>query len=147
MSGQPAARAEQTLHASCVALDAQRAVLILGASGAGKSSLALRLMALGCALVADDRVHLMAAEGAVWATAPAPLLGKIEARGAGLLAAEALPRARIALVVDLAQEESERLPPERQYVICGEALPLILRLHSAVIDAAILQYLKGGRVA
>ena len=45
------------LHASAVALDG-RGALLLGASGAGKSGLALRLMALGARLVADDRVLL-----------------------------------------------------------------------------------------
>jgi len=45
---------ENVLHASCVCLEG-RAVLIRGASGSGKSGLALQLIALGAALVADDR--------------------------------------------------------------------------------------------
>ena len=48
---------ETIVHASCVARDG-RAVLIRGASGSGKSGLALQLMALGAGLVADDRTRL-----------------------------------------------------------------------------------------
>ncbi|MEY3906493.1 MAG: hypothetical protein RIR59_1316, partial [Pseudomonadota bacterium] len=41
------------LHGTCIAIKDQ-GVLILGASGAGKSDLALRLIDRGAALVGDD---------------------------------------------------------------------------------------------
>jgi HPr kinase/phosphorylase len=44
----------QLVHGSVVSL-AGRGMLILGASGSGKSALALRLIGRGAALVADDR--------------------------------------------------------------------------------------------
>ncbi|MEO1532556.1 MAG: serine kinase, partial [Pseudomonadota bacterium] len=50
------------LHASAVALG-ERGLLILGPSGAGKTRLALELVALGAELVADDRVIVEAHEG------------------------------------------------------------------------------------
>ena len=81
------------LHASAVALTPAAGVLILGPSGVGKSSLALRLMALGARLVADDGVALTVQAGALIARAPAPIAGLIEARGAGILHAEALAQA------------------------------------------------------
>ena len=68
----------KTVHASCVACDGA-GVLILGASGAGKSGLALNLMALGAALVADDRVVLSREGDVVLAACPLPLRGLIEA--------------------------------------------------------------------
>jgi len=43
-------------HASCVDFDG-KGVLILGASGSGKSSLALACMSLGARLVGDDYVE------------------------------------------------------------------------------------------
>ncbi|PIY73077.1 MAG: serine kinase, partial [Rhodobacterales bacterium CG_4_10_14_0_8_um_filter_70_9] len=76
------------IHASCVAwavAGKARGLLILGASGAGKSALALELIALGAALVADDQVALRRVGEAVVAAPPPPLAGLIEARGLGLL--------------------------------------------------------------
>ncbi|MEZ5685788.1 MAG: serine kinase [Paracoccaceae bacterium] len=146
MSG-PARTAAFNIHASAVALDPGRGVLITGPSGAGKSALALELMALGAHLVADDRVDLWRDGDALMASAPAAIAGRIEARGVGILAAEAQERARIILVVDLAQEEAARLPPARVTEIGGVVLPLVLRVRSGHAAPAILQYLKGGRVA
>ncbi|MER5171664.1 serine kinase [Thioclava sp. GXIMD2076] len=135
------------LHASCVALDAQRAVLILGASGTGKSTLALKLMAIGGQLVADDRTDLTFRDGGLLARAPAAIRGRIEARGVGILAADVLEEAFISLVVDLDRTETERLPPLRNISLYGVSLPLVLRLQHGHLDAAIWQYLKAGRVA
>jgi len=142
-----AAPADANIHATAVALDPGRGVLILGPSGAGKSALALRLMALGATLVADDRVELRLGDGGLIASAPAVLHGLIEARGAGILRATALASARIALVVDLGAPETERLPPMRHREILGVPLPLVLRLQDGHLEAAILQWLRGGRQA
>ncbi len=136
-----------TIHATAAALGPERGVLILGPSGAGKSSLALRLMGLGADLVADDRVALQAEAGALWARAPATLFGQIEARGAGILRANALPQARIVLVLDLGRDETDRLPPRREITFLGVTLPLVLRLQHGHLEAVILQWLKGGREA
>lgn len=143
-AGRDEARRPLVLHASCVALSGS-GVLILGAAGRGKSALALQLMALGCDLVSDDRTAVVAAGGKLIAAAPARIRGLIEARGVGILAADAIAAARLALVVDLDQEETDRLPPPRRHVMLGVALPLLHRIESAHFPAAILQYLKAGR--
>ena len=145
MNGNPATATNH--HATAVALDDARGVLILGRSGAGKSALALQLMALGAHLVSDDRVDLELRDGVPWASAPAAIHGRIEARGIGLLAATPLDAARLTLVVDLDRPETERLPPLHQTEILGVALPLVLFSARSYFPAAILQYLKGGRVA
>ena len=132
-------------HASCVALSG-RGVLILGAAGSGKSALALQLMALGAALVADDRTQIGLAGGWPMARAPAALRGLIEARGFGLLAADHAAAARIVLAVDLDRTETERLPPERALDLLGQPVPLFHKFEGAHFPAAILQYLKGGKV-
>ncbi len=61
-----------SVHASAVKVG-DRAVLIRGASGAGKSRLAFDLILAGRAgqipeavLVGDDRVHLRASQGQLW---------------------------------------------------------------------------------
>lgn len=134
------------LHAGCVCL-AGRGVLILGPSGSGKSGLALQLMALGCDLVSDDRTAVAAREGVLVATAPEAIRGRIEARGVGLLVAEPVRVARVALAVDLGHLEAERLPPWRVHTVLGVDLPLLHRVESPYFAAAILQYLKAGRAA
>ena len=142
MSG--AAGTAQIVHASSVAFG-RRGVLILGASGRGKSTLALQLMGMGCALVSDDRTALAARDGVVVAASPKRIRGRIEARGVGILKADPLPVARIVLLVDLDETEERRLPPERMRDLLGVALPVVHRVESPHFPAAILQYLKAGR--
>ena len=135
----------QPVHASCVALGA-RGLLLLGASGSGKSGLALVLMAFGARLVADDRTLLTLRNGGLWATCPAPIRGKIEARGMGILAAEPQEGAWIAAAVDLDRNETERLPPPRSQVIQDNNIPLFLNGPGLHFAAGLIQYLKGERL-
>ncbi|MBL3594370.1 HPr kinase/phosphatase C-terminal domain-containing protein [Rhodovulum sulfidophilum] len=131
------------LHASTVA-HRGRAVLIRGASGAGKSALALQLMALRAELVADDRTILTRTGSGLLASAPEAIRGLIEARHVGLLRAEAVASAPVVLAVDLDSPETERLPPARVTEILGESLPLLRRVDRPYFAAAILQYLIAG---
>ncbi|WP_369011391.1 HPr kinase/phosphorylase, partial [Escherichia ruysiae] len=97
-------------HASCIP-HRERGLLILGPSGAGKSVLALQMMALGAALVADDRTVLRREGGRILADAPDSIRGRIEARGVGILHAAPHGPVELALAVDLARPEPDRLPP------------------------------------
>lgn len=124
------------------------AVLILGASGAGKSALALQLMALGLELVADDRVIVSRRDDTLWASVPDPIRGLIEARGVGLLQAQARAApVPLRLAIDLDATEVERLPPMRHLPLLDLALPLLHKVESPAFPAAIAQYLRGGRSA
>lgn len=134
------------LHASAVAIGG-RAVLILGPSGAGKSALALHLMALGAGLVADDRTEVTLHDGQPLATCPPAILGRIEARGIGILNARPAPPAPVVLVADLGRTETERLPPARDFDLLGCAVPLIFKVDAPHFPMAIVQYLKGGPAA
>lgn len=135
----------QTLHASAVGFDG-RAVLITGASGTGKSALALELIALGGVLVSDDRVVIDAREGGIWLSAPKPLAGRIEARGMGILQVPSAP-AWAAVAVDMETVETKRLPPERTKSLAGATLPLLRKVESRSFAAMLQVYLRGGRVA
>lgn len=132
------------VHGSCVALEGH-GVLIAGASGRGKSALALQLMALGAGLVADDRTCLWAGDGGVMADAPDTLRGRIEARGVGILNASAVGPVPLALWVDLDTDERDRLPPFRKRDVLGFAVPLLHTPSGPHFAAAILQYLRAGR--
>lgn len=133
-------------HASCVACG-KRAVLILGPSGSGKSELALRLMAYGCTLVADDQTELWEQEGQLLARSPSEISGKIEARGVGILNADHADEAVVVLVVDLTRTEKDRLPVDRTTEILGCKLPSSHKSEIGYFPEAILQYLKAGRFA
>lgn len=132
------------LHGTTVAIEG-RGILILGPSGAGKSSLALELMACGGQLVADDRTDLTRAGDGVLAGCPAPLLGRIEARGIGILRAAPCGPVRLSVVVDLGQPEPERLPVSRQTDLLGIMLPLVFGPYRPHLYAALRQLVLAGR--
>jgi len=132
---------EQVMHASCVAVGA-RAVLIRGASGRGKSGLALQLVAMGGVLVSDDRTRLWRAGEALMADAPDTIRGRIEARGVGILRVPPSGPTSVALLVDMDRTVSERLPPPAHETVMGVALSCIENVPSAHFPAAILLYLK-----
>lgn len=134
----------QILHASCVSV-AGKGLLILGRSGAGKSSLALQLMAFGAMLVADDRTEIWKEQGQIWAQCPIPLKGLIESRSIGLLASPALERVQIDLTVDLDQSEAERLPPFRHMSLLETRVALVHGKENPHLAPALLQYLRYGR--
>ena len=77
------------IHATAVAIG-EAGVLIRGAAGAGKSVLALALIAAAqqsgrfARLVADDRTGLSASAGRLVARPVPPLEGIVERRGLGL---------------------------------------------------------------
>ena len=111
----------ETVHASCVAIDG-RGVLLGGRSGAGKSDLALRLIDRGARLVADDYTLVSRRGGVLVASAPVTIAGRIEVRGIGIIAVDALAEAPIALVLDLVTELA-RMPDRATRRIAGVAVP------------------------
>ncbi len=116
------------IHASCVAIG-RKGVLLLGASGAGKSDLALRLIDEGARLVADDRTDLFVKNRALFARAPHSIAGLIEMRGVGIIAVPSLPEVKLALAVRVGRAGA-RLPEQRFYAPPGalaasRSVPLI----------------------
>ena len=134
-----------TAHASAV-LAGARALLIRGASGAGKSRLAREIIDAGRAgllpfarLVGDDRVHLQAAGGRLLVRPAAALAGLIEMRGIGIVRMPHEPAAVVGLVVDLGADAGRLPEPEgRQTEIEGVMLP---RLAVAEGNSALPQVL------
>ena len=113
------------IHASCVVIaragnafgaSPDAGVLLLGESGAGKSDLALRLIAMGAVLVADDRCDLYMQTNSLIARPPRALAGLAEIRGLGIVSLPYAQEARIALVVRcVAREAIARLPESLRY--------------------------------
>ncbi|WP_084143483.1 HPr kinase/phosphorylase [Methylocapsa acidiphila] len=120
------------IHASAVVVG-EAGMLIKGASGAGKSSLALALIATAqnagsfARLVGDDRIRLENRGGRLIARAHPRIFGQIERRGQGLLSLPFLASAVLRVVIDLAPaaELGPRYPEQDDdvVVLAGAELP------------------------
>jgi serine kinase of HPr protein (carbohydrate metabolism regulator) len=125
-------QAHELVHGTCVAFG-RRGALLRGNSAAGKSDLALRFLALPAEgearplLVADDQVFIATgAKGALLASPPPTLAGKIEVRGLGILELPFLAEAELVLVCDLVgPKDVPRMPPEawERTTLAGIAVP------------------------
>jgi HPr kinase/phosphorylase len=112
------------IHASCVAIN-NKAVLIVGPPGSGKSDLALRLVDDGAQLIADDQVELQLDDnGHLQASAPISILGLIEVRHIGLLKMPYAGRTPVAQYVELSlpEEKLERLPEAQTILVLGQSV-------------------------
>lgn len=99
-------------------------MLITGAPGTGKSSLALALLDRGGELVGDDGVSLSELGELVIASPPPNTEGLIEVRNVGLLEVPTT-RAPVAIVISL-NEDAERLPLGHGTVmLLGKPVPLV----------------------
>ena len=113
------------VHATTVDI-AGLGVLILGAPGAGKSDLALRLIAEGALLVADDQTVIEMRGDEIWASAPEKIAGLVEARGLGIVPAATKRATRLVLAVQLTALPA-RMPERRTWALpgAGAQIPLI----------------------
>lgn len=120
-----------SIHASAV-LVGDRAILIRGRSGTGKSRLAFDLILAGrsgqigkTVLIGDDRVEVAATPQGLVVSPAEPLAGLIEIRGLGVRRCDFAAQALVGLVVDLAAPDAERLPQPAalRTTIAGIELP------------------------
>jgi hypothetical protein len=118
----PAGNPSIGLHATAVAIRGL-GVAIIGASGSGKSDLALRLIDRGAQLVCDDRIELVEIDGEPWIVPAANIAGKIEVRGIGIVKMPCSARAPLRLVVDLNQPPERYPDPWPVHEIAGFACP------------------------
>ena len=102
----------ETVHGTAVAI-AGAGILIRGASGMGKSDLALRLIDRGAMLISDDRVEIVRSGADVL----------LEIRSLGICECAYQSGVALRLIVDL-KRQPERFPLDRQIMILlGIAVP------------------------
>lgn len=135
------------LHGSAIAVGAH-AMLIIGAAGAGKTTLALEMIALGAELISDDYVEIQLDKtgpdraGKLLLSAPPGIAGLVEVRGFGLARLGSRSRVALKLIADLDQAETERLPPRRERVLSGVVCPVMLCKGRPGLAAALTCLLK-----
>jgi len=113
------------LHQASAVAIGERALLIEGPPGSGKSSLALALIDRGAVLIGDDGVSLAGADGRILASPAPAIAGLLEVRNVGLLQYPVAERVRVALVLRL-DREAERLPDGPASVeLLGCRVPLV----------------------
>lgn len=146
---------DSAIHATTVAIG-EAGVLIRGNSGAGKSVLALALIAQAqmtgqfARLVADDRTALSARGGRLLARPVPPLEGLIERRGLGLTPEPYQPAVVLRLIVDLSGTEPTRMPEPEDLVesLAGIDLPRLTVMGRAgderMVLAALRLFMDGG---
>jgi serine kinase of HPr protein (carbohydrate metabolism regulator) len=111
-------------QATAVAI-AGRALLIEGASGTGKSSLALALIDRGAVLIGDDGV-MLEPRGARLIALPHPnTRGLLEVRGLGLLPFDVCEEAPVALVLRLDPDAPRYRQAPESAELAGLAVPRV----------------------
>lgn len=110
------------VHATAVAINGQ-GLLLTGASGSGKSDLAMRLIDRGAKLVCDDYCAIVDSGDAPFIVAKPSIAGQIELRGVGILHLDYIDRAPLVLVLQL-DKTPERLPCDRGRIpLAGWSVP------------------------
>ena len=142
--------AQAQIHASALVIG-EKGVLIRGASGAGKSALALALIeaargaSLFARLIGDDRVLLSRAGPHVVARPHPAIAGLIEKRGQGLASVKHEPGALLSCVIDLIAQGAHgadvppRMPAAQDLIAIIESVELprlMLPAGLASVDAA-----------
>lgn len=135
----------QLYHATSVLIDG-RVLLLAGASGRGKSDLALRLIDRGALLVSDDYTALAPRDGSLYASPPGNIAGRMEIRGIGIVNMAFADEGPVALILDLdgapVRLPDDVLPATRLYGFDIPTLSFSALEMSAAIKAeqALLRY-------
>lgn len=126
--------ARDLVHGTAIAAGG-RAALIRGASGSGKSDLALRCLAVApfpllpdtVYLVSDDQVIVERLGEQLRVRAPDTIKGRIEVRCVGIIEVPSVAEAQLVLAVDLVEPGTcERLPdPVPAAAILGLKCPVL----------------------
>ena len=121
-------------QATCVSIKG-RAMLIEGAPGSGKSSLALALLDRGAALIGDDGVTLKERGGKLYASPPPGTAGLIEVRNLGLLPWPTVSDVRVALVLRLDPDAPRFIDAADLTELGGVALPMVRLWPDSTVQA------------
>ena len=114
----------QLLHQATAVAIGERAVLIEGEPGSGKSSLALALIDRGAKLIGDDGVTLSVRDRCLWAAPPPNTAGFLEVRNLGIVPMSCT-EARVSLVLRLDPAAPRHVDKAGTAEFLGMAVPLL----------------------
>ena len=124
--------AGNNIHATAVVIGT-RGLILVGPSGAGKTALALALMATGkerglfAAMISDDQVFISNRNGSIIARRPPAIAGLAEIRGAAVVSVDSIETAVLDFaILPVRPPFHPRLPPENEQFELpgGNRLPL-----------------------
>jgi HPr kinase/phosphorylase len=149
MTSMAGADQQLEMHATAVSISGA-GIMIRGASGSGKSDLALRLIDRGATLISDDQVAITRKNDRLFLSPPPVIAGKLEVRALGIIGLDHVAGVELKLIADL-QEKPDRFPLDNQVMILlGIKVPSC-RLDAMEASAAIkaelaLQHILQGAI-
>ena len=111
-------------HSTSVVIE-DLGILIRGKSGSGKSDLALRLIDSGATLVSDDLTICKKIGDYLYLYPHLKTKGLLEVREIGIMTVPYIENIKLTLVVELVEEEFERIPRMMSCSILGMKFPKI----------------------
>ena len=111
-------------HSTSVVIE-DLGVLIRGQSGSGKSDLALRLIDSGATLISDDLTICKKIGDYLYLYPHSNTKGLLEVREIGIMTVPYVENIKLTLVVELVEEEFERIPGMMSCSILGMKFPKI----------------------
>ena len=133
------------LHATSIDI-LGRGASIIGESGFGKSSLAIKLIAMGADLVSDDQTLFEYKNGKIILSKPETCPPAIEARGLGLIALPTEKKTELFYFIKLTNKIIERLPRIATKICFGKEIQLIPFNAKSGNEAALFLRLKYGLI-
>jgi len=111
-------------HSTSVVIE-DLGLLIRGQSGSGKSDLALRLIDSGATLISDDLTICKKIGDYLYLYPHSNTKGLLEVREIGIMTVPYVENIKLTLVVELVEEEFERIPGMMSCSILGMKFPKI----------------------
>ena len=102
-----------------------RAILIQGSAGIGKTTLALSLIEKGAVLIGDDVVELFIKNNKLFCKSKEILKGVVELKGLGLVGGFKVSKpVPVLCIICLQKKKSERLPKPKSISILNKKIPV-----------------------
>ena len=112
------------IHSTSVVIE-DLGLLIRGQPGSGKSDLALRLIDSGATLISDDLTICKKIGDYLYLYPHSKTKGLLEVREIGIMTVPYVENIKLTLVVELVEEECERIPEMMSCSILGMKFPKI----------------------